>query len=78
MKKQELMKPCIIVSSDCHWLGHPIFKVINESGKKCESGFNWVCYQALRENLMKKGYVVVSHNSRCGRTILDKLNGEFI
>ena len=70
------MKPCVIISRFTVRTVPTCFIAINQDGLSFgKADFD---YQELREHLLNLGYTVVSHNSRIGRTILDKVEGRFI
>ncbi len=60
------MKPCIILRANP---GHG-YSVFNEDGRYVVSFFN---YLNCANYAMGQGYTIVPHNSRVGKTILDKI-----
>ena len=64
-------KPCIIRRRMVGNSG--IFDAFNEDGRFVFALFD---YENLSRYVEAQGYEVVPLNSRCGRTILDKVNGE--
>jgi hypothetical protein len=61
-------RPALILSTGAEeWR----YEAWNEDGRWLGSAHN---YFSLADTLKKEGYELVSMNSRCGRTIIDKLN----
>ncbi len=67
-------RPCIIVKSNNLSAGRDRgFTAYNEDGRYLIEFLDYYC---LGRYLNGQGYDVVPHNSRVGRTILDKIHNE--